>query len=118
VRSDLCLAKGTGNDGGGVGMAWEGPWKSFKMPSLSSFGTGDCAEVGGTTAAGEDEGGVADTGGGRLVDFAASDPPFWTATEPKDLTTSAGLIGGAAAGEEEIGATGSYIELKVIGDPR
>ena len=52
------------------------------------------------------------------MDFAASDPPFWTATEPKDLTTSAGLIGGAAAGEEEIGATGSYIEPKVIGDPR
>ena len=89
------------------------------MLFLSNFGTGDCAEGGGGTAACEDEAGVAETGGGRLVtaDFAASDPPFWTATEPKDLTTSAGLTAGAAAGEEEIGATASSIEPKVTGDP-
>jgi hypothetical protein len=85
------------------------------MLFLSNFGTGDCVEGGGTTAACEDEVGVAEMGGGRLVtaDFAASDPPFWTATEPKDLTTSAGLT----AGEEEIGATASSIEPKVTSDP-
>ncbi len=37
--------------GEGVGTAWEGPWKSFAMLLLSNFGTGDCPEVGGTTAA-------------------------------------------------------------------
>ena len=51
------------------------------------------------------------------ADFAASDPPFWTATEPKDLTMSAGLTAGAAAGEEEIGATASFIEPKLTCDP-
>jgi hypothetical protein len=63
--------------------------------------------------------GAAERGAERLVtaDFAVSDPPFWTATEPKDLTTSAGLTAGAAAGEEEIGATASSIEPKVTGDP-
>jgi len=63
--------------------------------------------------------GAPERGAGRLVtaDFAVSDPPFWTATEPKDLTTSAGFTAGAAAGEEEIGATASSIEPKVTGDP-
>lgn len=51
------------------------------------------------------------------ADFAASDPPFWTATEPKDLTPSAGFTAGADAGEEEIGAGALSIEPKVTGDP-
>jgi hypothetical protein len=107
--------------GEGVYANREGPWNSFAMLFLSNFGTGDCVEGGGTAAACEDEVGVAETGGGRLVaaDFAASDPLFchWTATEPKDLTRSASLTAGAAAGEEEIGATASSIEPKVTTDP-
>ena len=63
--------------------------------------------------------GAAERGGGRLVtaDFAASETPFWTATEPKDLTPSAGFTAGADAGEEEIGAAASSIEPKVTADP-
>ena len=51
------------------------------------------------------------------ADFAASDPPFWMATEPKDLTPSAGFTAGADAGEEEIGAGALSIEPNVTGDP-
>ena len=39
------------------------------------------------------------------------------ATEPKDLTPSAGFTAGADAGEEEIGAEASSIEPKVTADP-
>ena len=118
--------KGAGREAGEpasgaeFGPGWiEGPWKSFAMLLLSIFVTADCAEVGGTAATWEVEVGVAEMGGGRLVtaDFAVSDPPFWTATEPKDLTTSAGLTAGTADGEEEIGATASSIEPNVTGDP-
>ena len=51
------------------------------------------------------------------ADFAASETPFWMATEPKDLTPSAGFTAGADAGEEEIGAEVSSIEPDVIADP-
>ena len=51
------------------------------------------------------------------ADFAASEPPFWMATEPKDLTPSAGFTAGADAGEEEIGAGALSIEPNVTGDP-
>jgi len=51
-----------------------------------------------------------------MADFAASHPPFWTATEPKDLTPSAGFTVEADAGEKEI--VGALpIELKVTGHP-
>ena len=39
------------------------------------------------------------------------------ATEPKDLTPSAGFTAGADAGEEDIGAEASSIEPKVTADP-
>jgi hypothetical protein len=50
------------------------------------------------------------------ADFVESATPFWTATEPKDLTPSAGLTAGADAGEEDIGAEASSIEPKVTAD--
>lgn len=85
---------------------------------VSNFGTGEGVEVA-VAAAWEDDVEGAARGGGRFVtaDFAASDPPFWTTTEPKDLTPSAGFTAGADAGEEEIGAGASSIEPKVTGDP-
>jgi hypothetical protein len=63
--------------------------------------------------------GAAESCGGRLgtVDFVPSKTPFWTATEPKDLTPSAGFTAGADAGEEGIGAEASSIEPKVTADP-
>jgi len=88
------------------------------MLFLSNFGAGEGVEVTAAAACEDDiEGAARD--GGRFVtaDFAASDPPFWTATEPKDLTPSAGFTVGADAGEEEIGAGALPIEPKVTGDP-
>jgi hypothetical protein len=86
---------------------------------LSNFGTGEGVEVAAAAACEDDVEGAARVAG-RLVtaDFATSDPPFWTATEPKDLTPSAGFTAGADAGEEEIVAWASSIEPKVTaGDP-
>jgi hypothetical protein len=51
------------------------------------------------------------------ADFAASESPFWKATEPNDLTPSADFTAGADAGEEDIGAEALSIEPKVTDDP-
>jgi len=96
----------------------EGPWKSFAMLFLSNFGAEGVGAGGGAGCEDEVEE-AEEIGGGRLItaDFAASETPFWTATEPKDLTPSAGFTAGADAGEEEIGAGIASIEPKITGDP-
>lgn len=103
-----------------AGAATDGPWKSFDMSLLLSFGAGEGVEVGAVVAGVEaDDGAVdedADGACGRLVmtDFAAS--PLMD-TLPNLVTSLPLFTAGAAAGEEEIGAPALSIEPNVTPEP-
>ena len=106
-----CVSAGEGADGAGE------LWKSFAMSFLSSFAGGA-----------DDDDGVADEDDVAVVDADAVDTagrdgcvglPLLLAagTVPNDFTIVSLSVGGAAAGEEEIGAEASSIDPKVTAEP-